>query len=340
MAIPQRVREDAAKAEEMLQQLSQPPAPAPNEPPPAPAENDDPTDGPAAATPPAPAEAPPPPPPASTVQPTTPETELQRLHQQLQSEQGRRAAQDTELAELRGRIQQLTEQLARQQQPQAPAEPPPLNLITDADRTDFGEDMIDFVTRVVKQTHARELEAALKRIGMLEGQMRQIGRQAQTAHKSAEELAAAQYYQTLSRLAPGWEETNGDQKFLDWLKNRDRFSRKTRQELLSSAHAEADAETVADFFKAYWAEIGATPAASPAPASNPAPAPSVDPSSLVAPAPSSTPTPAVNPRGGKIWTQAEIEQVYDDRMKKRISPEKFAELEAEISKAVVEGRVR
>lgn len=345
MAIPQRVRDAGAEADQMLQQLAAaPPAapapePAPAPAPPAPPAPSSPDAPPAAANPPVT----PAPAPAPSAQPTNPETELQRLHQQLQSEQGRRAANEAETLELRGRLQQVTEQLAAMQRanpaPAAPA-PAPVNLITDQDKADFGEDMIDFVGRVVKQAYGATIDGLLRRIGTLEGQLRQVGQQAQTAQQSSEEIAAQRYFQRLDELVPNWQAINDDPAFVDWLKNRDTFSRKTRHELLKSAHAEADAETVAAFFNAYLREKG-TPAAAPAPAPTPVPpAPSVDPATLVAPTPSNAPAPSVNPRNGKIWTQAEIEQVYDDRIKKRITPEKFAEQEAEIQRALLEGRVQ
>lgn len=342
MAIPQRVKEAAAEAEQQLQQLvnptPQPAAPAANTPPSA--------TPPTAEVPPAPAPAPapndPPPAPAPVAAPTDPQTELQRLQQQLTTEAGRRAAQETEVAELRGRIQQMQELLKnRPAEPApAPAAPPP-DLITPADREDFGEDMIDFVQRAIDQRLGRKVEQMLTRMAALEGQLRQLDARAQSVAQSTQELAGERYVDALNRLAPGWEATNEEQAFVDWLKKRDTFSRKTRHELLQSAHAEADAQTVAEFFRAYWQESGTAPA-QPAPAQQPAqPAsPPVDPNSLVAPAAASAPTPSLNPKGGKIWTQAEIEAVYEDRIKKRMTPERFAELEAEIMKAISEGRVQ
>jgi hypothetical protein len=336
MGIPQRVQDAAAEADKQLQALVNAP-PAANE-------------GPAAvvppAAPPAAPVAPSDPAPPATVQPTSTEAELVRLQQQLNTEAGRNAARDAENAELRGRLAAMQEVITAQQrqQPAAPAAPatPAPSLITDDDRKDFGEDMIDFVQRVFRQTLGNSLSQIAGRLTALENTLRQTTQQAATAARSAEDLAFEKYIGNLDGLAPGWKETNDDPAFVDWLKNRDTFSRKTRHELLAAAHAEADADTVAEFFRAYWKEKGIAPAqpAPTAPPSSPPATPTVDPQTLVAPAASNAPSPAANPRGGKIWTQAEIEKVYDDRMKKRIGAEDFARLELEIEAAVLEGRVQ
>lgn len=331
MGIPQRVKEAAEEAEQQLQALASAP-PAANE--------GDPATPPEASVP----AAPPPPPPTPVAQPTSTEAELQRLQQQLNTEAGRNAARDAENAELRGRLAALQDALAAQQR-QAPAAPPTPapSLITDEDRKDFGEDMIDFVQRVMRETMGSAMAQMAGRITALENSLRQTSRQAETAAKSAEDLAFEKYIGSLDSLVPGWRETNDDQAFVDWLRNRDTFSRKTRRELLASAHAEADASTVAEFFRAYWKEKGSAPATPPAPStppSSPPATPTVDPQTLVAPAAANAPAPTANPRGGRIWTQAEIEKVYDDRMKKRIGAEDFARLEQEIEAAVLEGRVQ
>lgn len=342
--IPDRVREEAAAADRALQELMKPATPAANEggaaPPP-------PVDGVQPQVPAAPAPDPAPAPaPAPTVTPTSDAEQLKRLQQQLQTEAGRNQAQSAELSEMKGRMAAMQEVLRAQQARATPAAAPtPRNLITEADKKDFGEDMIDFVSRMIRQEVGSSLVTLTDKLNTIEGQLRSVGQRAQSAETTAAEQAAVSYFNRLTELAPGWKTTNDDQGFLDWLKERDTFARKTRHELLADAHKEADAETVAAFFQAYWKEKGTAPAAPAAPtpttpATPPSTLPPVDPASLVAPTPSTAPAPASNQRGGKIWTQAEIEHVYDERMKKRITPEKFAELEAEIEQAMLQGRVQ
>lgn len=341
MGIPQRVKDAAVEADQQLQAMVNAPAPAePAAPAPPPAAPAAVQPGDPAAIPPAPAPAPAP---APSAQPTTTEAELHRLQQQVLTEAGRNAARDAENAELRGRLAALQETLAAQQRATpAPAPAPAPSLITDEDRKDFGEDMIDFVQRMIRHTLGNTLTQIVGRITAMENTLRQTTQQASAAAKSTEQLAFEKYIGALDAAVPGWRQTNDEQGFVDWLKNRDTFSRKTRHELLAAAHAEADADTVAEFFRAYWKEKGTAPAPAPAPSTPPsAPAtPPVDPATLVAPTASNAPPPAANPRGGKVWTQAEIEQVYDDRMKKRIDPVEFARLEKEIEAAVLEGRVQ
>lgn len=336
MGTPQRVAQEAAEAEATLQQLAGnvPPAPAPATPAQAP-QDQDPNVPP---TPAPPADGFTPNEPAPSVAPTTPESELQRLQQQLQTEAGRRLAQETQLAELNAKIQQLESRPAPQAPAPAPAPAP--TFVTDEDVADYGQDMLDFIGRVIQQNLTGVMNQFAGRLQRLESQAQQISQMATTSFESTQEIAEREYFGDLAKQVPDWETINNSEDFLAWLKNRDTFSRKTRHELLTAAHNEADASTVAEFFKAYKQEKGMAPAA-PATTSQNAQTPgTVDPANLVAPTSANAPAPSLNPRNGKIWTQAEIEQVYDDRMKKRISQEKFAELEADIEKAMLEGRVQ
>ena len=108
--------------------------------------------------------------------------------------------------------------------------------------------------------------------------------------------------------------------------------------MLADAHNAADADTVAEFFRAYWKEKGVAAPATPAPA--PAPAPTIDPATLVAPSAGAPSQPSTQPQRGRMWTQAEIEGVYDDAIHKRITPARLAELEVEIQQAILAGRVK
>lgn len=331
MAIPAQVRAAGKEADEALQALAasiNPPAPNPDEPP-----ADPPVDLAASNPPPTPA-----PPQAPTVQPTSADAELARLQQELSTAKGREAARDRELAELRGQVQTLTQVAQRPAEPPKP--PAPQSLITDEDRKDFGEDMIDLVQRLIRQDAGNTLTQLTNRLTVMESKLDKLGKSTENVAQSAADARFAAYLKGLDDTAPGWRDTNEEQKFLDWLEKADKFSRKSRGELLADAHNRADHETVANFFKAYWAESGVTPAEPAAPTPTPPAQPVVDPQSLVSPTPVSAPTPSANPRAGRIWTQAEVEKVYDDRVHKRITAERFAQLEAEITAAVVEGRVR
>jgi hypothetical protein len=284
--------------------------------------------------------------PAPGVQPTTPDAELARLHQQLQTEAGRRAATEQELAELRGRMAQLSEQVARTPAPAPAPAAPPSSLITEEDLKDFGPDLLGVIERSIKQHVGGQVSALVSRLGRLEVLLGQTQQAAQVAQKSAQELAAERYYGELSGLTRhvgDWRATNDDAGFLDWLKNVDTFSSKTLQELLVDAHGRADAKTVSQFFLKYWESKGIAPAA-PAPTSAPAQptpaAPTIDARTLVAPAPAAAPTPNLNPRGGKVWKESEISQIYDDRTRGRITAERFAQLEGEAMQAIAEGRVQ
>lgn len=339
MGIPQQVQRAAAEADEALKQLTQPaPAAAPAAPPanePAP---------PAAAVP-EPAPPAPVPPPAPSAQPTSADAELLRMRQELATAQGRNEAHTMEMAELRQRLAAMQDVVNAR-----PAAPPaaPTSLITDADRTDFGEDMIDLVQRVVRDSVGATIAKLGERIAQLESGQQRIATAANAAQKSAEELAFDRYLSAIDAALPGWREINSSPAFVDWLQKPDMFSGKIRHQLLEDANLAADSQRVIAFFKAYLQESGQpAPAQPPAPAAPapqplpPAPPPvAVNPATLVAPTPTAGPTPAANPVGGRIWTSAEVDACYDARIRGRITAEQFAAYEAEIHRAILENRVR
>jgi hypothetical protein len=146
--------------------------------------------------------------------------------------------------------------------------------------------------------------------------------------------------QKLDLLMPGWTETNEDQRFIDWLENVDKLSRRKYGDLLSEAHGNMEAERVTDIFCTYKPELRASAPQSAGPQpTNPEPEPVIDPMTLVAPntAPAA-PAPAAPPPG-KIWSQADVDKLYDDKQKKRISESVFVQREAEYLQALAEGRV-
>jgi hypothetical protein len=102
--------------------------------------------------------------------------------------------------------------------------------------------------------------------------------------------------------------------------------------LLNQAFNAKDATRVAAFFKAFAETAPGAP-------SKPT-APPVDAASLVSPASVSSGPAPTQPRRGKYWTQAEIEQIYDDKLRGKITLEQFTALEKEALEALAEGRVR
>jgi len=137
------------------------------------------------------------------------------------------------------------------------------------------------------------------------------------------------YSALLTRLVPDWESINEDDKFLAWLNTKDPVSDVTRYSVLLRNHNALDAVKVADVFLTYkeGRELGqrADPLAH-----------------LVSPDSGSGDSTPADDGGKKIWTGSEITQFYKDcklgRYKEK--QEERARTEADIMAAGKEGRVR
>lgn len=319
--IPARVAADAAQADLDLAALANAaatPAPAAIEP-----TSTEPT-------PPAPA-------PVPTAQPVDMTAEFRRMQQQFDTLQGRFNAVSLQNAELQGRVAELS------RTPPAPAPAPePTSIVTEQDRSEFGEELIGLIGRVFQQTVGTQLRDLGSRLAGLEGRVANTQQAVQVTQQTTWAEKVRKYEETLDAQIPGWTVTNDDPKFLDWLENVDTLSGKKYMDLLADAHRSADAGRVIHIFCLYKPDLRAAPPAAPAPtAPTPpaAPAPTIDPASLAAPS-TSAPTPLpTQPPVGRIWTMAEVDRLYDRKAKGTISSAEFQREEGEYLKALGEGRV-
>jgi hypothetical protein len=290
-----------------------------------------------------------PPAPAPTAAPAAAAPAVSDIEQRYNSLQGMFNRQAAENADLKARLDQ-TLRLAELQRTAAPAAPaaaptPPPSLVSASEREEFGPDLIDVAQRAAREQYLPLITALQGRVARLEQTIAQQSQTVQRVEAVAAQTAEQKFEADLTAAAAAagydWKAINLDPKFLDFLDEEDTFSGEKRLSLFQRAAQQLDAKRVSSFFGAY--AKGMT-AARPldggnSPASGTA-APIVDPRSLVTPGPAA-PAPATTaPANGKIWTQAEVEKVYDDRMKQRITAEQFAVQEAAVLKAINEGRVR
>lgn len=322
-----RIREDAEKAEATLLQLAQagtetppPPPPAPVDPPVVAAENTAVEVDPPAAP-----------------QPSALERDYRELEHKHNTLQGMFNRQGVEVATLRQQVEQL---LARANAPApAPAAPPVNGKITKQDREEYGDQLIDLIRRGAQDALGVTLQTVVARMDRLEKALNETTTVAKTAVKTAAETAEEKFYSKLAEIHPDWEAVNSSNEWLTWLEQPDSMSGVRRDNLLQDAHAALNVARVAAIFTAFKKETGKSDTASGGAKSD---AGRIDPKTLVAPSSSASPQPvpsAARPKG-KIWTQAEMAQVYDDFAKGRIQAPEFREKEADIMAAVTEGRVR
>lgn len=282
---------------------------------------------------PAPAPAPPPQPVATPVDPLA---ELRRTNEHLNTVAGRLEAQNREVVRLQ---QELL--AARNQPPPQPPAPPP-SLITEEDRTEYGADMLGMVERVVRQTVGSQLADLGTRLAGLEGRIGSVSTRVQQVAQVAEVTAEQKYRADLDSLVPGWEVVNKSPEFLDWLEETDTLSGKKRLDSLLDAHNKLESGRVAYIFKLYKPDLGNAPPqpGTPQPVENSGtPAPIIDPASLASPATSPNAAPPASPPTGKVWTQAEVDDLYNRKQRNRITKAEFDRLEQEYFQAMREGRV-
>jgi len=220
----------------------------------------------------------------------------------------------SENKELKNQIQLLAEQVEslKSQATQAQAS----SLISDADREKYGDDLLDVIQRATKAASlAKDQEIA------------ELKRQFDSVRETTAKDANVQFYDRLNQLAPNWVNVNSDENFLRWLDEYDELSGHTRQDLLSTAEQNRDAELVARFFNKYETEV----AAKQNQRHNPAAAAHQVPDSNKR---------VTAPPGKRFFTRKEIADFYAACRAGRVSAKDQVAMEAEIHSASIEGRIR
>lgn len=249
-------------------------------------------------------------------------------------------------ASKRNEAESLRQLLANlQAAPRAP-EPAPTTIATvvipDADKAEFGEDLIAATQRWALARVQPELDALRREMAQLRGGQQEI--KTETSQQKLEAGLSAN-----PELGAGvWQQVNDDPKFMAWLNQADPFAGQPRLQLFSDAAGRCDVDRVARFFTAYLREHTApTQSSAPAPAQTPtAPQPVASRPTLEAlAAPGRAPGAAPNsgaPGEKRVWTQPEIARFYDDKTKGRFAgrDDEFRRLELDIFAAMSEGRVR
>lgn len=329
--IPRRVAADAAQADASLAELAASLQTAP------PTQNIElpPIEPPA----PAPAPAPAPPAPAPTVVPVDITAQLAQMRQELATAAGRAEAERLRNADLQAEIERLR---AAPPTPPTPPAPPP-QLITAQDRESFGEETIDFVERAIRH-HTSSIASALQDIGNrlagLEGRVGQTATAVASVQNETIHQKTKKYFDRLDAAVPTWEALQSDTKFLDWLDKREVLSGAKYGDLLADAHKRADAERVIELFRVYNPEVVTGSPATPAPSGQQTAQPLIDPTSLAAPQTSPAAPAPTQAATGEIWTSAQVDKMYEDKRRGKISDTDFTALEKRYMQALREGRVQ
>ena len=246
-------------------------------------------------------------------------------------------AMEVQMSELAAELQraQAMLQTQPQAQPQHQTQPVHNNLITDADREAYGDELIDLARRAAMSTVAPEIEDLRTRNAELTKQVKNTSRR--------------ELFSSLDRQLPQWRQINSDVRFKSWLRLPNVYTGMVRAEMLKEAVDGADAPKVLAFFKDFLTEAQATGQMAPAqpqeqPAQQqPARQAAVALETLAAPG-KARPAPGegqVLPEK-PVYSRADISRFFDEK-RKGLWANRIAEAQAfenDLSLAQREGRIR
>jgi len=209
------------------------------------------------------------------------------------------------------------------------------NLITEADREAYGDELIDLARRAARESVTPELE-------QLRAQNQQLTQRVQSTSKR-------ELFQVLDRDIPNWRQINTSVQFKSWLRLPNVYTGQLRGNMLKAAVDGANAPQTIALFKDFIAEAHATGMQAPAQQleqQDPGPAPrhaAVNLETLAAPgrarpASGDTQVPSEKP----IYTRAQISKFYDDSRKGVYAGREaeYRQIEADLQAAQREGRIR
>lgn len=216
----------------------------------------------------------------------------------------------SENKDLKNRLQTLEEQIDEMKN----SKPPEL-LVKPEEIEQYGEGLIDVARRVARE----ELASKDSVIAKLQNEINSI-------KSVTTNVVSDSFFKSLTELVPDWEALNANDNFLKWLDEVDELTGETRQSLLSKAENQRDPIRAAKFFNLFkktsqsWAANSNT---------------SME-QQLVPPANQ----PSSSPPAKKIWTRSEISDFYDRVRRGTISDNDAIAIEADITAATIEGRIR
>lgn len=251
-----------------------------------------------------------PPNPAVSVNPDRSQWSPEQWNHYAASMEGRFRKTTEQLQAAQDQLATLGDETARLQrtltQPKQPVQPPK-PFLTPGDEETYGRDMIDFARR-----------AALDAVSPVITDLR---KQNQVLNQRLQKTAASGIEGQLDAAVPQWRDINTSSSFRAWLRLRDVYSRRVRQDLLSDAYAAGDAASVAAFFRGYLQENPIASGELDNPLLYPAPATpqrtaSVPLQSLTAPGHAQPPSgyqPYQDPGAASTITHAQIAAFYQNK---------------------------
>ena len=227
----------------------------------------------------------------------------------------------------------------------APADSPPPKtvekLITDQERQDYGEDLLNVVGKRAREEYVPEFEQLADRIKRLEGRVEGVG-------KVMDRTQQQDVYVSLDQYIENWRAINKAPEFKAWLEQPDVYSGKKRHDMLQEAFSRHEAGRVVAFFQGFLSEATGLPpeSSSPGPSAPPlAPngngsgKPSLE--DFAAPGRARSAPQQLSP-DKPVYTSAQIAKFFADKRvgKYRGREAQADEIERDIFQAQHEGRIQ
>lgn len=215
----------------------------------------------------------------------------------------------TENKDLKSRLEQL--EIEMTQLKATPPEP----LVKQEEIDEYGEGLIDVARRIARE------ELATK-----QGEIDALKAQIQSLTTATTNTAKNDFFKSLNAIVPEWEQINADPNFLAWLDEVDELTGETKQSLLSKAEQARDASRVGKFFTSFKKTSASWAANSQSALEQ-----------QVVPPTNKAPD---TPPSKKVWTRGEIAEFYDRMRRGAVSDADAIAIEADITAASIEGRIR
>ena len=246
-----------------------------------------------------------------------------------------RGKYDAEVPRLHQQVRELTEQMdairkdaenAKKVESEKPKEK--VSYVTDADREEYGDDLIDFQRRVAKEVSQESEER-------FEQQEKVIAELREQVSTTGNQVGEVGFTQKLNNLVPGFDQLDNDERWVAWLNEIDPMTRGPRRDQAQSAFNSGDAEAVAHYVSLFRGSVE--------PIANGKSDRETELEKQVAPnrSASSTATRSAG-KDAKIYSQGELTKSWN-KIRTLSSDGKYddaAKLEAELTLAYMEGRVK
>ena len=201
--------------------------------------------------------------------------------------------------------------------------------MTDADREEFGEDLLNVQRKVaqeVAQDYEEKLEQQNKIIKDLQDQV--VG--------TNKQVGETQFSQRLVNLIPDFAQIDNDERWIAWLNEHDPMLRAPRRVQAQEAFNNGDAEAIADYVKLWKSTLAETTNEPEKPVAK------QELEKQVAPNRSANSVKAPTTPNSKIYSSRDMDNAWTKvrTLNTRGKYDDAAKLEAELTAAYMENRVR